>query len=392
MMGIVPSRDFVYPELVMETRDRPQLLFLSSLTSDSGSGVRFWNMARCAARAGAAVTFSERLRPGQPPRAERGIDYRFTTERGPLARAILRSLRDGLRLARGRQWDAVYALKPLPNAAIPALRARRRGTRASLDVDDLDFEYYPPGLARTLVRRGFEAWPRRFDTVSYHVEPLRAYLAGDARVPEDRLLQVPQGIDLDVFDAPRAPLPPAIEAFTGRWRTIVHMASLGITSDAEDLLPLFSQALRLHPDWGFLLLGHGVKLDAFRERVAASGALDRVLFAGHVPHATVPAVLAACRAGVHYLRPGGANRYRSIMKLREYLAAGLPVVANPSGDAADFAAFVEIAADTAAYLPALERALAGDLDERTRQGSDHVRRFLGWERLGPVVLRALGLA
>lgn len=375
----------------METRGHPQVLFLSSLTSDSGSGIRFWNMARCVARSGAAVTFLERLRPGQPPRVEAGIDYRFTPERGPLPRAVLRSLRDGLRLAGDRPWDAVYALKPLPNAAIPALRARRRGARAALDVDDLDFEYYPPGLVRTLVRRGFKTWPRRFDTVSYHVEPLRDYLAGDARVPGDRLLPVPQGIDLDVFDAPHSPLPSEVEAFTGRWRTIVYMASLGITSDAEDLLPLFRQALRTHPDWGFLLLGHGVKLEAFREQVAASGAPDRVLFAGHVPHATVPAVLAACRAGVHYLRPGGANRYRSVMKVREYLAAGLPVVANPSGDAADFAAFVGIAEDTAAYLPALEEALSGAFDARTLQGKDHVRRTLGWDRLGPAVLRALGL-
>jgi len=49
------------------------LLFLSSLTADSGSGIRFWNMARTLADSGWPVTFLERKSGKLPKRAYPGI-------------------------------------------------------------------------------------------------------------------------------------------------------------------------------------------------------------------------------------------------------------------------------------------------------------------------------
>ena len=254
----------------MEDHEGGLLLFLSALTTDSGSGVRFWNMARVVADAGWPVTFLERRPPALPERRHPGIDYRSTPDRSGSAagldRSILRSLREGRRLAEERPWRAVYALKPMPNSVLPALRAGRRGARIVLDVDDLDFEYYPPGPQRALVRRWFRDWPRRFDAVSYHVEPLREYLLTESGVSADRLRRIPQGVDLDVFSAPAVSLPAEIEAFTRQHETIVYMASSGITSDFEDVLPWFGRLLSRHPKWGLLVLGHGVRLAAYRSR------------------------------------------------------------------------------------------------------------------------------
>jgi len=279
----------------------------------------------------------------------------------------------------------------MPNSVLPALRAARRGARIVLDVDDLDFEYYPPGPQRALVRRWFRSWPRRFDAVSYHVEPLREYLQAESGMPAERLRRIPQGVDLDVFTAPSSPLPAEIEEFTRRHAAIVYMASLGITSDFEDVLPALARILERRPDWGLLVLGHGVRLDAYREQAAALGLAGRIRFAGYVDHATVPSVLRACRAGFHYLRPAGANRYRAIMKIREYLAAGLPVVANPSADAADFREFIELAEGEEAVERALAAALAGERTERTAAGRRFIEGQLAWPRLAPEILNVLGL-
>jgi len=441
---------------------RPDILFLSALTTDSGSGVRFWNMARVVADAGWPVTFVERLPAGLPARAHPGIAYVGIPENrrggvqphrssnaevknspaqaddisqvddlppaapsaavsgsvverkggtaaievpsvgakaatpaivGPsalgLAAAVLRATRQGRRIARSRPWRAVYALKPMPNAVLPALAAARGGARIVLDVDDLDFEYYPPGLQRRLVRSWFRRWPRRFDAVSYHVAPLQEYLQTEVGVPPERLRRIPQGVDLDVFAAPVAPPPPEIAAFTGRQATIVYMASLGITSDFGDVLPALGRILARHADWGLLVLGHGVRLAEFREQAAGLG--DRIRFAGYVDHAAVPAILESCRAGFHYLRPGGANRYRAVMKIREYLAAGLPVVANPSADAADFEGFIALADDEPGWERALAAAVAGEAAARTAAGRQFVAETLAWSRLAPDILDILGL-
>jgi glycosyltransferase involved in cell wall biosynthesis len=375
---------------------KADLLFLSSLTTDSGSGVRFWNMARAVADAGWPVTFLERRPHALPERRHPGIEYRSTPDSSGsaagLVRSVVRSLRAGRRLAEERPWRAVYALKPMPNAVLPALRARLRGARIVLDVDDLDFEYYPPGPQRALVRRWFRDWPCRFDAVSFHVEPLREYLLAESGVPAERLRRIPQGVDLDVFAAPAAPLPEEIAEFARKHATIVYMASLGITSDFGDVLPWLARILSRHPGWGLLVLGHGVHLARFREQAAALGAAGRIRFAGYVAHAEVPAILRACRAGFHYLRPAGANRYRAIMKIREYLAAGLPVVANPSADAGDFRDFIELAEGEDAVDRALAAALAGERAERTAAGRRFVEERLAWPRLAPEILDILGLS
>ena len=385
---------------------RGQVLFISALTSDSGSGVRFWNIARVVAEAGWPVTFVERLPAGLPPRVHAGITYAGIPEpRHPadeeggsstairsvasLVAAVLRATRQGRRMARSRPWRAVYALKPMPNSVLPALAAARGGARIVLDVDDLDFEYYPPGLQRRLVRSWFRRWPRRFDAVSYHVAPLREYLETEAGVKPERLRRIPQGVDLDVFASPAAPPPSEIAAFTGRQATIVYMASLGITSDFGDVLPALGRILARHADWGLLVLGHGVRLAEFRERAAGLG--DRIRFAGYVDHAAVPAILRSCRAGFHYLRPGGANRYRAVMKIREYLAAGLPVAANPSADAVDFGEFITLADDEPGWERALAAAVAGEAAARTAAGRQFIAETLAWSRLAPDILDILGL-
>lgn len=369
----------------------PPILFLSSLTTDSGSGIRFWNMARAVAAAGWPVTYYERRPPDLPPRQWPGIDYRSSLERPGLAGNVLRSLAGGLRLALGRRWRAVYALKPLPNSAFPALAARCRGAWTALDVDDLDAEYYPPGWHRQLTGLLLRRLPSRFQSVSYHTTPLGRLLRERARVRPERLHRVRQGLDADLFHTARGEVPRAVRDFCARRQVIVYMASLGITSDFEDILPMLRTVLEGHPQRGVLVLGRGCRMEAFRQQACRPGLEDRLLFFGYANHHQVPAILAGCRAGLHYMRPGGANDYRAVMKIREYLAAGLPVVANDSGDAAEFAPFLLLAGELTGYPDLLAQALAGEAADRTAAGQRYVLEELAWPRLAPEIFAALNL-
>jgi glycosyltransferase involved in cell wall biosynthesis len=353
-------------------------LFLCSLTGDSGSSIRFWNMACAIAGPDREITFLERKPAGVAGKSHPHVVYETSGESRFLPVSIANSLRAGLRLVRSKRWDSVYALKPMPNVVLPALLARRRGGRIVLDVDDLDFEYYPRGLIRAMVRFCFRNFPRRFDTVTYHVEALRDFLREQAHVPESLLRNIPQGVDIRTFQDLGGEVPERIVQFKSKYRVIVYMASLGITSDFEDIIPTVADLLHRHPDWGLLVIGHGVRLDLYRRRMASHGIGERILFSGYLPHRTIPAVLSGCLAGLHYLRPAGANRYRAIMKIREYLAVALPVVANDSGDCREFRPYLQLVQEPAGMLPALERVAAGDGRHQAEAGRRFVEENLDW--------------
>lgn len=348
-------------------------------------------MARVLADTGFEITFLERKSSGIPDREHPGIRYISVPEGNHLFLNITRSLLRGLMLVGSSRWRAVYALKPMPNTVLPALLARLLGITIAVDVDDLDFEYYPAGWARKIVYWSFLLAPRYFHAISYHVPPLREFLETESGIDSDKLVLLPQGIDLDVFDSSTTIIPSPIEDFTRSHPTIAYMASLGITSDLEDVLPLFRDIFEQHPDWGLLVIGHGVRLPHYRDMCRALGIGDHVLFAGYVSHRQVPTVLRHCRVGFHYLRPDGANRYRAIMKIREYLAAGLPVVANPSADIPQFAEYISVAEVPSDYEPALQAAIAGEQRDRTAAGTRFVRESLDWNKLQPQLLTVLGL-
>jgi glycosyltransferase involved in cell wall biosynthesis len=82
-------------------------------------------------------------------------------------------------------------------------------------------------------------------------------------------------------------------------------------------------------DIGAVFIGDGPELPRIRQ--AAAG-LEGVVFTGAVPHAKMPACLAACDIGVAPFdleahRPLSLGFYWSPLKIFEYMASGLPVVA-----------------------------------------------------------------
>ena len=70
---------------------------------------------------------------------------------------------------------------------------------------------------------------------------------------------------------------------------------------------------------------------------------DFVRFAGAVPHARVPEFYALADVALNYLDDTEVNHHRASIKLREGLAAGVPVVTAPTPDGRRFAKFARVA-------------------------------------------------
>jgi glycosyltransferase involved in cell wall biosynthesis len=147
-----------------------------------------------------------------------------------------------------------------------------------------------------------------------------------------RTIVVPNGVEVSRFRN----LPDKVEA----------RRKLGLPEDARLVgfvgalrpwhgVDLALQALALVPDIVHLVVaGDGPIRDELVALADQLGVTDRVHWLGQVSHADIPTVLAACDAATAPY-PALADFAFSPLKLYEYLAAGLPVVASAIGQIPD---------------------------------------------------------
>jgi glycosyltransferase involved in cell wall biosynthesis len=115
-----------------------------------------------------------------------------------------------------------------------------------------------------------------------------------------------------------------------------------------------------------LIVGDGPEGETLRRRAGQPDLTGTVVFTGPVPHARMGDYLAAMDIGVAPYRAPGADEgdfYFSPLKIFEYLAAGLPVVAPRLGQIAEV---IEDGRHGLLYTPDDVVALAGRLGALSR--------------------------
>lgn len=204
-----------------------------------------------------------------------------------------------------------------------------------------------------------------------------------------RVAVIPNAVDPARFPARAAPDGPFTIGFLGTLKPWHDVATL---IDAVALLRAGALS-----EARLLIVGDGPERPALEARLAAGGLTDAALFTGALPPDRVPDALARMHAAVAPYAAKGPF-YFSPLKIYEYMAAGLAVVASEVGDLAEVVADgrtgLLVPPDNptalAAALARLGRdpALRHDLGQRAR---DEVLANHTWDRVADRVLDLAGL-
>ncbi len=172
------------------------------------------------------------------------------------------------------------------------------------------------GYDAAQVLRDEEALCRRADLVVTTSGPLQE----GRQAWNPNTILVPHGVDYEHFARALSPdLPePAELAAIPRPR----LGFFGLLRDWVDL-DLLAEVARRRPDWHVVLLGDStVDLAPYRQ-------LANMHFLGPKPYADLPAFCRGFEVGLIPFKLNALTRAVNPIKLREYLAAGLPVVSTP---------------------------------------------------------------
>jgi glycosyltransferase involved in cell wall biosynthesis len=163
-----------------------------------------------------------------------------------------------------------------------------------------------------------------------------------------RTYLVPHGVDNEHFAQARQAATPIAPELVDLPRPIVGF--WGSIHDWVDL-EMIAYMARRHPEWSIVLVGRG-SCD-----VGALAGLPNVHLLGGRPYASLPSYAKGFSAAILPFKINRLTESVNPIKLREYLAAGLPVVSTPLPEVKSFSDLVRIGRTPADFTTQVELAL-----------------------------------
>lgn len=188
-----------------------------------------------------------------------------------------------------------------------------------------DWDYYPGLYSDTFSIKLIEHHERLCARLADAVISVNTLLAHRrSRQGAKQVIVVPNGSDLSLFAKARqkVPHPP----------TLIYMGSLSSLWGVDLAIRAMPKLLNSIPNIRLLIVGIGPAENDLKELSKSLGVSQSVRFLGYVEYHDLPGVLAEADVGIASSLPGSKFRkYASPVKLMDYMAAGLPVIASRVG-------------------------------------------------------------
>jgi glycosyltransferase involved in cell wall biosynthesis len=167
---------------------------------------------------------------------------------------------------------------------------------------------------------------------------------------------VPHGVDYEHFSKALSNHEPVPADIAGIPRP--RLGFFGLIRDWVDL-GLLAEVARRRPDWHFVLIGDST-IDLTPYCV-----LQNMHFLGRKPYAELPTYCKELDVGLIPFKINDLTLAVNPIKLREYLAAGLPVVSTPLPECELYGQWIEVADSPETFQEAVAKALASGPQDRT---------------------------
>jgi glycosyltransferase involved in cell wall biosynthesis len=236
------------------------------------------------------------------------------------------------------------------------------------------------GVPREALMRMEQDLVRRADLVLTSGERL----GDERRALNEHTHFVSHGVDVDHFARtldPRTEIPADIRGIP---RPIVGF--FGLLADWVDI-DTFRAIATARPQWSVVLIGKAATdIESLR-------GIPNLHILGQKPYGALPGYCRAFDVGIIPFRVNELTVRANPLKLREYLAAGLPVVSTPLPEVARYDGLVRLASSPEAFIHAVEAALA-DRSEIAKARRVDAMRTEGWiarvEEISALIAARLG--
>ena len=168
-------------------------------------------------------------------------------------------------------------------------------------------------------------------------EAAREHLIEHWEVPSEKIVVMPNGVDLDLF-RPRPDASHGLLESVGlspQAPVIAFVGGFQPWHGLEQLVAAFARVLVQVPDAQLLLVGDGRARPGVERAIAAHGVAGKVAITGFQPQDQVPAWLAAADICALPYPVLPKELWFSPLKLYEYMASGKAIVASRSGQIAE---------------------------------------------------------
>jgi glycosyltransferase involved in cell wall biosynthesis len=244
--------------------------------------------------------------------------YRPTKEFNPLGFFVARRVLSG--------HDVVHINKTHPRNSLPGvIAAWLSGARVIVATEHLGQppdSHYP--LGRLIITTYVRLTNMMIDRTIAVSELSREMLLDNYRIPESKIVAIPNGIDVGRFENVDPGPVRAELGLTPEDRVALFIGRLTARKGHSVAIDAFPDVLAGVPEAKMVFVGNGELEDEFRSRVSAMGLEDRVIVAGF--RRDIPELLAASSA---LILP--SEKECLPLSILEAMAAGLPVVATDVG-------------------------------------------------------------